>query len=105
MHPWIPLSGAIACEVVATLSLEPALSNRYLLVIVAAGYVGAFFFLSRTLKAGMGLGVAYGLWSAIGVALTAILATVLFHDPLSLLSAIGLTLIVGGVYLVQAGAK
>ncbi|QTH59736.1 QacE family quaternary ammonium compound efflux SMR transporter [Corynebacterium hindlerae] len=96
------LGGAITCEVIATLSLEPALTHVAFWPIVVAGYVGAFFFLSRTLRAGMGLGVAYGLWSAIGVALTAIAATALFQDPLSPIAAFGVALIVVGVYLVQA---
>lgn len=96
------LGGAIACEVIATLCLEPALTHVALWPIVVVGYASAFFFLSRTLKAGMGLGVAYGLWSAIGVALTAIASTALFHDPISPLAAFGLALIVVGVYLVQA---
>lgn len=98
MPPLIPLSVAIATEVVATLCLEPALTQPLLWPVVIAGYFFAFFFLSKTLKAGMGLGMAYGLWSAIGVALTAILATALFHDPFPIL---GIAFIVAGVYLVQ----
>ena len=38
-------------------------------VSVAIGYLAAFAFLSLTLSAGMGLGVAYGIWAASGVAL------------------------------------
>lgn len=92
------LGGAIITEVIATLCLEPALTRPLLWPVVIAGYVCAFYFLSRTLKAGMGLGIAYGIWSAVGVALTAVLASVLFDDPLPFL---GIAFIVAGVYLVQ----
>lgn len=94
-----PLLGcAIITEVIATLCMQPALTHPLLWPVVATGYVSAFFFLSRTLKAGMGLDVAYGIWSAVGVALTAVLGNVLFHDPLPIL---GIAFIAVGVYLVQ----
>lgn len=92
------LGCAIISEVIATLCLEPALTWPLLWPVVVAGYGSAFFFLSKTLKAGMGLGIAYGIWSAVGVALTAVLASLLFDDPLPLL---GIAFIVIGVYLVQ----
>lgn len=92
------LGCAIITEVIATLCLEPALTRPLLWPAVIAGYFLAFYFLSKTLKAGMSLGIAYGIWSAIGVALTAVFGAALFGDPLPLL---GITFIVIGVYLVQ----
>ena len=51
----------------------------------------------------MGIGVAYGIWTAVGVALTAILSKVLFDEPLTALMVAGITLIIGGVVLLELG--
>ena len=43
------------------------------------------------------VGVAYGVWVGIGAALTAVLAIVVFHEPVSVLKIVSLVLIVAGV--------
>jgi small multidrug resistance pump len=48
----------------------------------------------------MPLGIAYGVWSAVGVVLTAILGRLLFQEPFTWVSALGVALITGGVLLV-----
>ncbi len=53
----------------------------------------------------MALGVAYGIWAASGVALTAILARVIFHEPLTRTMALGILLIAVGVLTVELGAN
>ena len=58
----------------------------------------------RMSAAGMDLGVAYGIWAATGVALTAIASYLLFKEPFTWLKSLGVVLIVGGVLLVEAGA-
>ena len=60
--------------------------------------------LALVLKAGMDLGVAYGIWAATGVALTAVASYLLFKEPFTWLKSLGVVLIVGGVLLVEAGA-
>lgn len=52
----------------------------------------------------MPLGVVYGVWSASGVALTAVLSTVIYDEPFTWVMAVGLALIMGGVLLVETGA-
>ena len=42
--------------------------------LVVTGYVASFVLLSLALDAGMGIGVAYGIWTAVGVAFTAVLS-------------------------------
>ncbi|MEV4186622.1 SMR family transporter [Streptosporangium canum] len=71
---------------------------------VAVGYIGAFFSLSMALRAGLGVGVAYGIWAASGVALTALASRVLFHEPLTKTMIAGIGLIIGGVLLIELGA-
>lgn len=61
-------------------------------VLVSASMVG----LSWSLKT-LPVGVAYGVWVGIGAALTAVLAIVLFHEPVSVVKVVSLVLIVAGV--------
>ena len=102
---WLALGGAVVSEVSATLALRQALNQPGFYVMVGIGYVLAFVLLSLTLKAGMPLGVAYGLWSALGVALTAVLSMLVFGEPITVLVALGIALIMAGVLLVEVGAQ
>lgn len=101
---WLLLGGAILCEVTGTLGLRIAAMGRrtfYPLVVVA--YLFAFGFLSLALRHGMGLAVAYGIWSAVGVALTAIASRVVFKEPLTRLMLVGIAMVMGGVLCVELG--
>ena len=102
---WPALGGAIISEVSATLALRQALNQPGFYVMVGIGYALAFVLLSLTLKAGMPLGVAYGLWGALGVALTAVLSMLVFGEPITVLVALGIALIMAGVLLVEGGAQ
>ena len=104
---WIFLAGAILSEVVATMSLRAYDGGRVKkwFIGVIAGYLVAFVALSLALADGMALGVAYGIWAASGVALTAILARVIFHEPLTRTMALGILFIAVGVLTVELGAN
>lgn len=104
---WILLIMAIGCEVAATLSLRASggFRRRLWLLPAAAGYIIAFSCLALSLKAGMQVGVAYGIWTAVGVALVALLARVIWKDPLTRMTALGIVLIAAGVLLVEMGAS
>ena len=52
----------------------------------------------------MPLGVAYGIWSAGGVAVTAITSRFLFGEPLTHTMVAGIALIMAGVLLVELGS-
>jgi small multidrug resistance pump len=69
-----------------------------------AGYLLAFTLLSLTLDQGMSLGVAYGTWSAAGVALTAVASRIFFEEHLTPVMILGLGLIIAGVLLIEVGA-
>lgn len=71
---------------------------------VAVGYLFAFGFLTLTINEGLGLGVAYGIWAASGVALTAVASKILFKEPLTPIMLGGIALIIGGVLMVELGA-
>lgn len=96
---------AIVVEVIATLSLRGAATGRNgLYVVVAVGYLLAFTMLAGSLRLGMPLGVAYGIWAAAGVALTAVAARYFFNEPLTRRMIGGIGLILVGVLLIELGA-
>ena len=102
---WLFLSVSILTEVAGTLSLRMAArGRRRWYAAVAVGYLVAFTCLSLVLDEGMALGVAYGIWSASGVALTALAGRVLFREPFTWVTAAGVALIAGGVLLIELGA-
>lgn len=105
MTGWAYLVVAIGFELVATLSLRKAVDDRRWYLAVAPGYLAAFALLSLALAAGMPLGVAYGIWTAAGVALAAVASRFLFHEPLSPLMGGGIVMIGAGVVLVELGSS
>lgn len=104
MIGWLYLAGAVVFEMVGTFSLRAAVGGRKAwYATVALGYIVSFTMLSLTLAQGIPLGVAYGIWSAAGIALTAVLSRLIFKEPLTLLMTCGIVLIIGGVLLVETG--
>ncbi len=104
---WLALAGAIVVEVVATLSLRASdgFRKKAWFVPVALGYLVSFYLLWLSLSLGMPVGIAYGIWTACGVALVAVLARFLFAEPLTWIMGLGIALIVAGVLTIEmAGA-
>jgi small multidrug resistance pump len=102
---WALLAGAIGTEVAATLSLRASLDNAGWLAVVVAGYFSAFALLTLVLRAGVPVGVAYGIWGALGTAITAVLAAIIFGDPFTRPIIVGIVLIIAGVLLVEFGSQ
>lgn len=100
---WLTLAAAILVEVAATLSLRASdgFRNKKWLIPVILGYIVAFALIYVTFSLGMPVGVAYGVWSAAGVALVAVVARVLFDDPLTLVMVAGIGLIIAGVLTIE----
>lgn len=105
MRKWLFLAGAIAFEVSGTLALRASLDNGLWVIVVAIGYVVSFGFLAAVLREGAPIGVAYGIWGASGVALTAVLASFLFGDPLTWVMSLGIVVVAAGVLLVEIGSQ
>lgn len=99
---WIYLAIAIVSEVIATSSLKTAEGfTRWvpsLLVII--GYASSFYFLSLTLRT-IPLGVAYAIWSGVGVALVTLIGWTIYHQSLNIAAIIGITLIISGVIVLM----
>src|SRR5256885_10409246 len=101
--PWVLLVAAIATEVVGPLALRGSNGFTQLgpSIITVAGYVASFVLLAIVLKS-LPVGIVYAIWSAIGIALVAVLGKLIFGDPVPPLAMAGMILIVGGGVLVAA---
>lgn len=106
MKQWLFLSVAIVSEVMATSALKASngFTQLWPSLVVIAGYVIAFFFLSLTLHT-MPVGIAYAIWSGIGIVLVTFIAWFVFEQSLDTPAIIGLTLIIVGVVILQVFSK
>ncbi|MGB4779056.1 DMT family transporter [Microbacterium sp.] len=102
---WWFLVGAIGAEVLATGSLRAAAqpgATWAWWIGVAGGYASAFGLLYAALSHDTPLSSAYAIWSGVGVALTAVVAWLVFGERLTPGAMVGIALIVAGVVLVEA---
>jgi len=103
---YIYLAIAIIAEVAATSALKASeeFTNLVPSIIVVVGYAIAFYFLALVLKE-IPVGVAYAIWSGMGVALIAIVGAVWFKQIPDLPAIIGMGLIVAGVVVINVFSK
>jgi small multidrug resistance pump len=103
---YLYLGVAITAEVIATSALRAAEGFTVLIpsVIAIVGYVVAFYFLSLTLKT-MPVGVAYAIWSGVGIVVVSIVAFVLYKQVLDLPALLGMGLIMAGVLVINLFSK
>jgi len=102
MNKWAYLLLAIISEVIATASIKSTeeFTNLIPSVVVIIGYCAAFYFLSLTLDE-IPLGIAYAIWSAVGIVGVALIA-VIFHDQrLDAGAMIGMGLIIAGIVVMR----
>lgn len=102
MSPYLALVLAIAAEVVATTALKAthAFTKPVPSGIAIVGYGLAFYALSVAIKT-IPVGVAYGIWSGLGIVVVSILAFFLYKESLTSMQILGLVLIVAGVVVVN----
>ena len=105
VRKWTLLGVAIAAEVSGTLSLRASQDHSAWLILVVIGYVSSFILLAAVLRAGMPVGVAYGIWGATGTAVTAVAATVIFGEAFTWPIAAGIALIITGVLFIEFGSR
>ena len=103
---WVYLLLAIVSEVVATSALKSSesFSRLWPSVLTVVGYGVAFYLLSLTLRE-MPVGIAYAIWSGVGIVLVSLAAVVLFGQKLDLPALIGMGLIVTGVIVINVCSK
>lgn len=102
MKSWLFLGMAIVAEVIATSALKASTGLTKLgpSLVVVAGYGLAFYLLSLTLNF-IPVGVAYAVWSGLGIVLITLSAWVLFDQRPDTPALIGTALIVAGVAIMN----
>ena len=67
---------------------------------VVIGYCSAFYFLSLTLDT-IPIGIAYAIWSGVGIASLAVISVLIFDQKIDLAGAAGMALIIAGVVVLR----
>jgi len=106
ISPWWALAVAIVSEVIATSALKAADGFTRLVpsVVVVVGYGTAFYFLSLALKS-VPVGIAYAIWSGVGIVLLSLIGWVLYGQRLDAPALTGMALIVAGVVILQLSSR
>ena len=108
MNPitWAALLGAIGFEVVGTTMLQASqqFTKPWPTAGLAVCYGIAFYLLTIALKQ-MPVGIAYAIWSGLGVVLISVIGLFLFKQKLDLPAIVGLVMIVGGVVVINLFSK
>ena len=106
MKTFIVLFFAILSEVIATSSLKfsEGFTKPIPSVIVVVGYGFSFYLLSIALKT-MPIGVAYAIWSGVGLILTVVAGMILWRETLDWAKVTGIVLILAGIVLINVFSK
>jgi small multidrug resistance pump len=103
---WWYLAIAIVAEVIATSALKAAdgLTRLGPTLVVVAGYGVAFHFLSLALR-GIPVGIAYAVWSGVGIVLISVIGWLVHGQALDLAAGIGIGLIIAGVVVLNVFSR
>lgn len=103
---WLFLLIAIIAEAIATSALKSSEGFTRIVpsILVIVGYGIAFYFLSLTLK-NIPIGIAYALWSGVGITLISIIGYLVFKQRLDLPAIMGMILIISGVIVINVFSK
>lgn len=98
MNPWVMLAiaGLLECGWAIGLKYTEGFTKPVPSILTVIAVVGSFWLLSSALKE-LPVGTAYAVWVGIGAVGTAILAVILFAEPVSALRIVGIALIVAGI--------
>lgn len=106
MKNWLILFIAIVAEVIATSALKSSegFTKPMASIVVVLGYMIAFYCLSLTLKT-IPVGIAYAVWSGVGIVLITTVAWIVFDQKLDVWGIIGIVLIMSGVLILNLLSK
>ncbi|NYT64129.1 multidrug efflux SMR transporter [Alcaligenaceae bacterium] len=103
---WIYLAVAIAAEIVATTALKASdgFTRLYPSLLTVVGYSLSFYCLAIALRV-IPVGVAYAVWSGVGIVAISLIGYLLFKQALDTAGLIGIGLIVAGVVVLNVFSK
>ncbi len=102
MKSWLFLYAAIVAEVIGTSALKASegFTRLWPSLVVVVGYGVSFYMLALTLRA-IPIGIAYAVWSGVGIVLISVVAWLLFGQKLDVPAILGIALIVSGVIVLH----
>ena len=103
---YVFLAIAIVSEVIATSALKASEQFTRLVpsLLVVAGYLCSFYFLSRVLQL-IDVGIAYAIWSGVGLVLVASVGAVYYRQVPDRYAILGMVLILAGVVVMNVFSK
>lgn len=106
MKSFIFLAVAVMFEIAGTSALKVSEQFTKMIpsVITILAYVAAFYFLSLSLRT-IPIGIAYAIWSGIGIVLISVIGVVVFKQYLDLAAIAGICLIIMGVVVINFFSK
>lgn len=106
MKNFLFLAAAIICETIGTSFLKKTeqFTKLFPSIIFIVMMAGAFYFLSLALK-GLPIGIAYAIWSAVGIVLISIIGYFAYKQTLDLPALVGIGFIVIGVVIINLFSK
>jgi multidrug transporter EmrE-like cation transporter len=104
MNAWLLLAGAIVTEIIATTNLKLAegFTKPIPSAIVIVGYVVSFWCASLAMKT-LPLSITYAIWSGAGTLAITLIAVFFMHEPMTLIKAGAILMIVIGAVLLNLG--
>ena len=102
MKYWFFLLFAIIAEVIGSVALKASNGFTRLLpsIVVVVGFGISFFLFSHAIKV-ISLGVAYAIWSGLGIFLIATIAWLFYGQKLDFWAIVGIVLILAGVLVLR----
>jgi small multidrug resistance pump len=93
---------AVIAETIGTTALQASshFTRFWPSVLVVIAYAAAFYYLGAVLKF-IPVGIAYALWSGLGIILIALIGFIVFGQILDLAAVLGLAMIIGGIAVIQ----
>ena len=106
MNAWLLLALAIVAEVIGTSALKASEGFTRLAPsgLVLLGYAVSFYCLSLVLRS-IPVGVAYAIWSGLGIVLITLVAWVAYGQTVDLAGVLGMALILAGVLVLNLFSK
>lgn len=104
--PYLILVLAVVAETIGTSALQASQQFTRPLpsALVVVSYGAAFYLLTLVLKT-MPVGIAYAMWSGLGIVLIAIIGRIVFGQKLDLAAILGMAMILGGIVVIHVFSK
>ena len=105
MH-YLILAFAVLAETIGTTALQASQSFTKPLpsIIVVVAYAAAFYLLGMALKF-FPVGIAYAIWSGLGIVLIAVIGLIVFGQRLDWPAVLGMAMILAGILVINLFSK